>query len=261
MTEKKSKICSKCKQEKSLCDFHKSATKKFGVQSQCKKCRNELDAKYRRENLEKVKESKAKYRRENLEKVKESNAKYRRENSEKLNEYHAKYRRENSEKLNEYQAKYRRENREKEKERGAKYRRENPEKVKESDAKYRRENLEKVNEYQAKYRRERYKNDENFRVVQLLRNRFWKSLKSQSAKKSKRTLELVGCSRDELWEHLENQFKDGMTRQNQGEWHIDHIKPCSLFDLTDPEQQKECFNYKNLQPLWAEENLRKGAKW
>jgi hypothetical protein len=246
MTEKKSKICSKCKQEKSLCDFHKSATKKFGVQSQCKKCRNELDAKYRRENLEKVKES---------------NAKYRRENSEKLNEYHAKYRRENSEKLNEYQAKYRRENREKEKERGAKYRRENPEKVKESDAKYRRENLEKVNEYQAKYRRERYKNDENFRVVQLLRNRFWKSLKSQSAKKSKRTLELVGCSRDELWEHLENQFKDGMTRQNQGEWHIDHIKPCSLFDLTDPEQQKECFNYKNLQPLWAEENLRKGAKW
>ena len=186
MTEKKSKICSKCKQEKSLCDFYKSATKKFGVQSQCKKCRNELDAKYRREN---------------------------------------------------------------------------PEKVKESKAKYRRENLEKVNEYQAKYRRERYKNDENFRVVQLLRNRFWKSLKSQSAKKSKRTLELVGCSRDELWEHLENQFKDGMTRQNQGEWHIDHIKPCSLFDLTDPEQQKECFNYKNLQPLWAEENLRKGAKW
>ena len=261
MTEKKSKICSKCKQEKSLCDFHKCPTKKFGVQSQCKKCRNELNAKYRRENLEKEKERNAKYRRENPEKVKESNAKYRRENPEKVKERHAKYRRENPEKIRESLAKYYQKNSEKVKESNAKYRRENPEKVKERKAKYRRENPEKLNEYHAKYGRERYKNDENFRIVKLLRNRLWKSLKSQSAKKSKRTLELVGCSRDELWEHLENQFKDGMTRQNQGEWHIDHIKPCSLFDLTDPEQQKECFNYKNLQPLWAEENLRKGAKW
>lgn len=118
-------------------------------------------------------------------------------------------------------------------------------------------NSEKLNEYQTK----RYKNDENFRIRTLLRSRIRNSLKSQSAKKSKRTSELVGCSIDELWKHLEKQFKDGMTRQNLGKWHIDHIKPCSLFDLTDPEQQKECFNYKNLQPLWAEENLRKGAKW
>jgi hypothetical protein len=66
---------------------------------------------------------------------------------------------------------------------------------------------------------------------------------------------------DELWKHLEKQFKDGMTRQNQGEWHIDHIKPCSLFDLTDPEQQKECHNYKNLQPLWAIDNIKKSNKW
>ena len=201
MTEKKYKICSKCKQEKLLCDFHKSATKKFGVTSQCKKCVKEYNAKYRQENLEK------------------------------------------------------------EKERYAKYYQKNSKKVKERVKKYHRENSEKIKERVAKYERERYKNDENFRIVKLLRNRLWRSLKSQSAKKSKRTLELVGCSRDELWKHLEKQFKDGMTRQNQGEWHIDHIKPCSLFDLTDPEQQKECFNYKNLQPLWAEENLSKGAKW
>ncbi len=216
MTEKKSKVCSKCKQEKSLCDFYKDATGKFGVKSQCKKCKKEYRAKYYQENLEKEKERHAKYRRENSEKIREFKAKYYQENSEK---------------------------------------------VKERVKKYQRENSEKIKESRAKYERERYKNDENFRIVTLLRNRLGISLKSQSAKKSKRTLELVGCSRDELWEHLENQFKDGMTRQNQGEWHIDHIKPCSLFDLTDPEQQKECFNYKNLQPLWAEENLRKGAKW
>ena len=52
-----------------------------------------------------------------------------------------------------------------------------------------------------------------------------------------------------------------MTRQNQGEWHIDHIKPCAAFDLTDPKQQKECFNYKNLQPLWAQDNIKKSDKW
>ena len=242
MTEKKSKVCSKCKQEKSLCDFHKDATKKFGVASECKKCKKERYEKCRQENPEKIKEYQAKYYQKNSEKIKEIRRKYRQENSEKIKEREAKYRRENSEKI---------------KEREAKYRQENSEKVKERVKKYRQKNKEKINAYLNK----RYKNDENFRIVILLRNRLWYALKSQSAKKSKGTLELTGCSIDELWEHLENQFKDGMTRQNQGEWHIDHIKPCSLFDLTDPEQQKECFNYKNLQPLWAEENRSKGAKW
>jgi hypothetical protein len=55
-------------------------------------------------------------------------------------------------------------------------------------------------------------------------------------------------------------FTEGMSWDNYGEWHIDHILPCSSFDLADIEQQKICFNYKNLQPLWAEDNLRKGAK-
>lgn len=201
MTEKKYKICSKCKQEKSLCDFDKDTTQKFGVASLCKKCKREYQAKYYQKNLEKIKERSAKYRQENSEKEKERKAKYRQENSEKIKEYHA------------------------------------------------------------KYERERYKNDENFRIRSILRVRLSQALKSQSAKKSKRTLELVGCRIDELWEHLENQFKDGMTRQNLGEWHIDHIKPCSLFDLTDPEQQKECHNYKNLQPLWAIDNIKKGNKW
>jgi hypothetical protein len=231
MTEKKSKICSKCKQEKLLCDFVKDATKKLGVSSRCRKCEKKYGAKYRRENPEKIKERNAKYYQKNSEKAKERDAKYRRENPEKV------------------------------KERNAKYRRENPEKIKESRTKFYQENPEKAKEYHAKYKNKRYKNDENFRIVTLLRNRLGHALKSQSAKKSKSAQELAGCSRDELWEHLEKQFKDGMIRQNLGKWHVDHIKPCSLFDLTDPEQQKECFNYKNLQPLWAEENLRKGAKW
>jgi hypothetical protein len=59
---------------------------------------------------------------------------------------------------------------------------------------------------------------------------------------------------------MESLFLEGMSWDNYGKWHIDHIRPCSSFDLSDTEQQKICFNYKNLQPLWAEDNLRKGAK-
>lgn len=54
--------------------------------------------------------------------------------------------------------------------------------------------------------------------------------------------------------------KEGMSWENYGEWHIDHIVPCSSFDLTDPKQQEDCFNFKNLQPLWGWENSKKGSK-
>jgi hypothetical protein len=58
-------------------------------------------------------------------------------------------------------------------------------------------------------------------------------------------------------EFLEKKFLPGMNWENYGEWHIDHIVPCSSFDLSKSEQQKICFNYSNLQPLWAADNIRK----
>jgi hypothetical protein len=78
-----------------------------------------------------------------------------------------------------------------------------------------------------------------------------------------KTLELVGCTVPELRQHLEAQFTEGMTWDSYGRhgWHVDHIRPCASFDLTDPEQQRQCFHYTNLQPLWAVDNIRKGAKW
>ena len=85
-------------------------------------------------------------------------------------------------------------------------------------------------------------------------------------KKYHKTLELVGCSLEQLKQHLESRFKEGMNWTNYGngwngkgmqQWHIDHIKPCASFDLSKDEEQKKCFNYTNLQPLWATENLKK----
>jgi hypothetical protein len=74
-------------------------------------------------------------------------------------------------------------------------------------------------------------------------------------------MEYIGCSIEHLKDYLQSKFENGMTWENYGKWHIDHIRPCASFDLTDIEQQKICFNYKNLQPLWAEDNFKKSDKW
>ncbi|MBW8384249.1 MAG: hypothetical protein K0M69_17230 [Youngiibacter sp.] len=85
-----------------------------------------------------------------------------------------------------------------------------------------------------------------------------KAIKGES--KSDATLDLIGCTPEHLRGHIESQFEDGMTWETYGRWHVDHIIPCSAFDLSNPVELKRCFNYKNLRPLWAEQNLRKSNK-
>jgi hypothetical protein len=100
------------------------------------------------------------------------------------------------------------------------------------------------------------------KIASNLRARVAQALKWSGVKKSAKTFELIGCTVPELRAHLETQFLPGMTWDNwtRDGWHVDHIRPCASFDLTDPEQQRACFHYTNLQPLWWEDNLRKGAK-
>jgi len=102
----------------------------------------------------------------------------------------------------------------------------------------------------------------NFRLKTILRSAISTKLRKSKAEKSNKNLELIGCSINELRKYLESKFKDGMSWSNYGMhgWHIDHIKPCDSFDLKDPLQQKECFHYSNLQPLWALENILKSNK-
>ena len=106
------------------------------------------------------------------------------------------------------------------------------------------------------------KTDPHTKIRDNLSLRMRLALKEQNLTKRNTTADLVGCSIPFLKEYLEKKFKKGMTWKNQGRfgWHIDHIVPCSKFDLSDPDQQKECFNYKNLQPLWAKENILKSNK-
>ena len=115
--------------------------------------------------------------------------------------------------------------------------------------------------YFSNYIKERSKNDLDYKLRNNLRSRVRAALKYQSASKDLGTAKLVGCTMARLRAHLERQFQDGMSWDNYGDWHIDHIKPCVAFDLTDPEQQRECFQYTNMQPLWASENQSKGATY
>lgn len=104
------------------------------------------------------------------------------------------------------------------------------------------------------------KSDALYRIKRSLRARLYFAVKNNS--KFSSTIKLLGCTMDEFKAYLESKFKNGMNWNNYGfnGWHIDHIVPCASFDLTKPEQQKKCFHYTNLQPLWAIENLKKGAR-
>ncbi len=102
------------------------------------------------------------------------------------------------------------------------------------------------------------------RIAIYYRTRVWCAIKRfcDKASKSAPTARLIGCSIQELCQHLESQFRQGMTWENYGPiWHVDHIKPCAAFDLTKPEEQTACFHYTNLQPLFAEENLTKNKTY
>lgn len=115
--------------------------------------------------------------------------------------------------------------------------------------------------YVAAWHRARKKVDVGFRLSCALRSRLCKALKSRGLRKTTATMKLAGCSLNFLRNFLEAQFQPGMSWENYGAWHIDHLRPCAAFDLRDPAQQKECFHFSNLQPLWATENWKKNDKY
>lgn len=165
----------------------------------------------------------------------------------------------NLEEVKSKRKKYYNNNKDKVSETNRRYKENNPEWYQNYNKSYYKENQDKIKETVKKNHYRRVKEDVGYRLLQRCRKRLYEAVKGNI--KSKRTMELIGCSVEHLMKHLESQFQNGMTWENYGEWHVDHIKPCALYDFSDEKQQKECFNYKNLQPLWAKENLRKSAKY
>lgn len=111
--------------------------------------------------------------------------------------------------------------------------------------------------YKKEWSKKQYKINIQFKLSQLLRIRLIDALKGK-INKFESTLELLGCHIEELKVYLEQQFKSEMTWENHGTvWEIDHIKACSNFDLTKLEEQKQCFHYTNLQPLFKTTEIAK----
>jgi len=233
------KRCNKCGKEKEIAAFYKDDTCRDGVKNACKDCVRIYGNAYAESNRERQKE-------------------YRRANKEKIAQYAQEYYQVNREEKLLKQKKYREANIETVTARQKVHYIKNREKVLGRSAEWRKQNAEYLKLWHRNYKQNQYKNNPNYRLTQCIRTRIRSVLKNII--KIDSTVELVGCTIEELWTHLENQFTEGMTRENHGEWHIDHRIPCAAFDLNDEEQQKICFHYTNLQPLWARDNLSKGSR-
>jgi len=214
------KRCSGCGETKNAAEFYRDVSKKDGLSSGCKEC------------------------------VKARSKAYYLANKDECGERHKEWAKTNKDKVKPYKARYRAKNREKLREDERRRRIDNPEYF----INWRKENKARVNEY----KKNRRLTDINYKLRCYMRSRVSSvvsgSLRGGSAIKD------LGCSVEELKAHLESQFKPGMSWENYGAWHIDHIKPLARFDLTDRGQFLKACNYTNLQPLWAAENISKGAK-
>ena len=203
---------------------------------------------YRTKNAESIKIKKKKYYLEHADHFK-TNARNRwKEKSEDIKIYQKRYYLKNSTDVIEKQKNYNIKN---------------TESVKKYQRKYRLEHKESAKTYHREYNRNKQKTDPIYRMMKSLRSRLHKALENQGVKKDIHSKKLFGADQEFVWKHLESLFNSGMARENYGfkGWHIDHIKPMSAFDLSDPEQLKECCHYKNLQPLWWYDNLSKGKNY
>ncbi len=185
------KECYKCKSTKPKDDFHKSKSKKDGLETKCKSCVLEHSKKYYKENTEVRKQVVKNWEENNIERKKINRKSY----SER--------------------------------------------------------NKDKEKSYSYYYFKERYENDLKFKLFHNLRTRIYKSIKNRSNSSK----ELLGCTIDEYYTYIENQFDNYMTWNNYGTyWEIDHIIPINTFDLSIKEHCIEAFNYKNTRPLSCLEN-------
>jgi hypothetical protein len=213
------KICSKCKVEKDFCEFGKNKSQKDGLRSECKNCRK-LNYKL---NSEKLLLNNKSWKLKNPDKVKQQRKNYYILNKEDQINYTINWRLNNPDKVKIYQ--------------------------KNTENRETRKNY--VKEYKKYYKS---KNPHVYAWRSILNN----VLNRFNIKKNNKTIELLGYSAQDLKEHLESKFLEGMSWDNRNEWHIDHIIPVSSFDKS--EKMSVVNSLDNLQPLWAKDNLSKGSK-
>lgn len=239
------KICKKCGNQKELCDFGNNKNNKDGKLIYCKECEKNRSSKYREKHPEKIRESSKNWRKNNPEKYAETISKYLSENpnmtsKERLKKYRmsSDFRQNEIENRKEFYIK----NIDKERERRKIYYHKNKQTERQKNNKWKLDNL---------------KNNPLERMKKNIRDRIREFLIGDN--KSLRTFDIIGLDKENFKLYIESKFIDGMSWDNYGEWHLDHIKPIFL---SENENDLILLNhYTNLQPLWAEDNLKKNRKY
>jgi hypothetical protein len=260
------KICSNCGIEKELHEFHKFTHSKDGRKTICKICisiknktkdervkSNKRNNEWRNKNKEKIKQYKKKDYLKNKDKILLKNKEWRLKNLEKYKEISDSYRDKNRDLLKNKKKEYRDNNREKLLNLTKKWVSENYDRYIKKKKEYNK------SEIGLKKKRENYyKNKEKNNHIIAWRTILTNTIKRIGTGKEGKTNEILGYSATQLKEHIEKQFVDGMSWENWGEWHIDHIIPVSMFENT--EKISIINSLDNLQPLWASDNLKKSNK-
>ena len=249
------KICRKCGVEKAIDEFHTHTKAADGHINSCKVCIDK-EALERYHNKKDTPEFKSKN-----EERKQYKKEWYQSNKESLKIKSKEYRVKNAEQIKIDKKKYNQENKEKIRISRKKFYAKNPkarEKLNLNKVKYKKSDKCKLNANQ--YAKEKRRKDPLQQFKECLRSRISSALKGRLWKKTNRTQEILGCDYLTVKSYLENQFKPGMTWKNMGKggWHIDHKIPLATAK-TKEVMEKLC-HYTNLQPLWAEDNLSKGAK-
>ncbi|MDD4242722.1 MAG: hypothetical protein PHG08_00280 [Bacilli bacterium] len=263
------KVCSKCGVEKDLVEFSKCSAAKDGLQKYCKACAKTKKHEWQSNNIDHTKKYGKAWDEKNLDKRREYDKKRYKENPKKYNDRSSKYYYNNKEEILSKQKIYNENNSEKKKERDKKYYRNNIERITNLNKDYKNNHKEYYKEYLIMWR-EKHKihisirqkicriNDPLFKLKGNIRSLIGGSIRKGGYKKSSQTAAILGCTFEEFKLHIEKQFKEGMSWDNRELWHLDHIYPVSL--AADEQHLLQLNHYTNFQPLWAEDNLKKGNK-
>lgn len=283
------KICKHCNIEKPSCEYQKAGGGKF-LQPYCKPCDAERKKKHYIENINEIKEKSKKYHQVNKDLINKKAREYNILNKEKISVRNKTYRERTKEHKSIIDKLYREKNKEKlikkkkeyclknkdilsAKSKAYRNRPDVKERKRITDKLYREKNSDKIKATKEKRKditrekarirsNQKSKTDISYRILKNLRSRIRFALKKGEIKKADTTENLLGCTVPEFKTHFTSLFTKDMSWDYfmAGKIHIDHIIPCAKFDLTNEEQQRICFHYTNLQPLWSTDNLKKGAK-
>lgn len=239
------KKCKKCLIEKTQDEFGNNKNNKDNKSIYCLNCELERKRKYRKENKEKVNESSKNWRKNNPEKYRKTVEKYLEKNPHMSSKERGRKYREDDD--------YRKKISQKRKE----YYQNNLEKEREKRKIYYYKNKEKERQKNDNWRIEKLKSDGFFRMKRRLRERIRDYMKGESI--GKKTKDIVGLEYEDFKIYISNKFSEGMTWDNYGKWHLDHIIP--LCEAKNVEELIKLNHFTNLQPLWAEDNIKKNRKY